>query len=108
MAAWAELLQVVLLNALAFLIGQGVSAERAARRMAESAREAHLSAEALYRELFDSNQSPILFVDADGYVVESNAAAQRAFGALSGSAGPSPVRLVDMIGAGAAAQVLTR
>ena len=108
-AAWAELLQVVLLNALAFLIGQGVSAERAARRMAESAREAHLSAEALYRELFDSNQSPILFVDADGYVVESNAAAQRAFGAGSGgSAGPRPVRLVDMIGAGAAAEVLTR
>ncbi len=87
-AAWAELLQVVLLNALAFLIGQGVSAEREARRMAESAREAHLSAEALYRELFDSNQAPILFVDAEGYVVEYNAAAQRAFGNRSGGSAP--------------------
>ncbi len=112
-AAWAELLQVVLLNALAFLIGQGVSAERAARRLAEAAREAHLSAEALYRELFDSNQAPILFVDSDGYVAEANAAALHAFSA-PGRSRPgdrddaAPVRLVDMIGPEAAAEVLTR
>ena len=113
-AAWAELLQIVLLNALAFLIGQRVSAEREARRMAESAREAHLSAEALYRDLFDSNRAPILFVDSGGHVVEANAAALRSFpskarslpAARSTEAGP--VRLVDMIGPEAAAQVLTQ
>jgi signal transduction histidine kinase len=110
-AAWAELLQVVLLNALAFLIGQGVSTERAARRMAETAREAHLTAEALYRDLFDSNRAPILIVDAGGLVVEANAAALRAFSAEGGSAGSAvvgPIRLVDMIGPSAAAEVLTR
>jgi signal transduction histidine kinase len=106
--AWAELMQVVLLDVLAYLIGQRVSAEREARSLAESSREAHLRAEAMYRDLFDSNQAPILIVDTDGFVVESNASAQRAFGrTTSSSATGSPVRLVDMIGADAAARVLT-
>ena len=40
--AWAELMQVGLLDGLAFLIGQRVSAEQAARHLAETSREAHL------------------------------------------------------------------
>lgn len=120
-AAWTELMQVVLLDGLALLIGQRVSAERAARRLAETSREAHLSAEAMYRDLFDSNQSPILIIDGDGIVVETNASAQRSFGRHelpSSHARPptpttppapaAPVRLVDMIGADAAARVLTQ
>ncbi len=87
MAAWAELVQVLLLDALAALVGQRVTAERDARRTAESAQEAHLGAEALYRDLFDSNQAPILIVDGNGYVVETNASAQRAFGYPVGSRG---------------------
>ncbi len=51
-----------------------------ARRLAETSREAHLTAEAMYRDLFDSNQAPILIIDGDGIVVETNASAQRAFG----------------------------
>ena len=105
-AAWAEIMQVVLLDALAFLIGQRVSAEREARRLAEVSREAHLSAEAMYRDLFDSNQAPIVIIDADGLVVETNAAAQHAFGLSETMV--TPVRLVDMIGPGAAARVLTQ
>ena len=72
-AAWAEFAQVALLDVLSVLIGQRVTAEREARRIAESAEEAHLSAEALYRDLFDSNQAPILIVDGNGNVVETNA-----------------------------------
>jgi len=71
---------VVLIDGLGLLIGQRVSAERVARRLAETSREAHLSAEALYRDLFDSNQAPILIIDGDGIVLETNASAQRAFG----------------------------
>ncbi len=78
-AAWAELAQIVLLDALALLVGQRVTAERDARRIAESAQKAHLNAEARYRDLFYSNQAPILIVDGKGYVVETNASAQRAF-----------------------------
>ncbi len=107
-AASAELMQVVLLDVLAFLIGQRVSAERAARRLAEISREAHLNAEAMYRDLFDSNQAPILIVDGDGFVVETNAAAQRTFGPTVASAAGAPARLVDMIGPQAAGRVLTQ
>jgi two-component system sensor histidine kinase UhpB len=108
-AAWAELLQIVLLDALAFLIGQRVSSERDALRSAETSRLAHLNAEAMYRDLFDSNQAPILIVDRDGLVVETNAAAQRSFGAeRPASSLRTPLRLVDMIGPDAAARVLTQ
>ena len=108
-AAWAELLQVVLLDTLAFLIGQRVSSEREARRSAETSRLAHLNAEAMYRDLFDSNQAPILIIDHDGLVVETNAAAQRSFLAeRSAASAPTPVRLVDMIGPDAAARILTQ
>ena len=70
---------MVLLDALAALVGQRVSSERDARRIAESAQEAHQRAETLYRDLFYSNQAPILIVDGNGYVVETNLSAQRTF-----------------------------
>jgi signal transduction histidine kinase len=116
-AAWAEFAQVVLLDALAVLVGQRVTAEREARRSAEFAQQAHLSAEALYRDLFDSNQAPILIVDGDGNVVETNSSAQRAFAVQTrrDEPGPNrlhptaaPIRLVDMIGPVASGHVLTR
>jgi signal transduction histidine kinase len=114
-AAWAEVVQVVLLDVLAVLIGQRVSAERSAREVADSAREAHLHAEALYRDLFDSNQAPILIVDPNGAVVEANAAAQSAFGVVVSpvddrgrSERDAGIRLIDMIGPEAAALVLSR
>ena len=106
-----------LLDALAVLVGQRVTAEREARRIAEAAEEAHLSAEALYRDLFDSNQAPILIVDGNGNVVETNASAQRAFAVAAGTGGTvsqqpqpkePPIRLVDMIGPVASGHVLTR
>ena len=113
--AWAELGQVVLLLALAYLVGQRVTAERTARRSAEAAQRAHLTAEVLYRNLFDSNQAPILIVDGTGNVIEANASAQRTFTreASRARSDPStlldpPVRLVDMIGAIAAGQVLSQ
>jgi len=110
-AAWTEILQIVLLDGLALLIGTRVSTERKARGVADAAQAARLDAETLYRELFDSNQSPILIVDASGLVIEGNASALRAFGGISPSDGSElhqPVRLVDLIGADAASQVLTR
>ncbi len=120
-ATWFELTQLVLLGGLAGLVGQRVSAERHARRLAEEASQAHSSAEALYRDLFDSNQAPIVIVDCNGFVVEVNASAQTAFGGLLPSEpeaaaptgavatpGVTPIRLVDMIGPDAAGRVLTQ
>ena len=81
--------EVVLLDSLAVLVGQRVAAEREARRIAEAAQEAHRSTEALYRDLFDSNQAPILIVDGNGEVIESNASAQRAFSPSATGVGTS-------------------
>jgi signal transduction histidine kinase len=110
--AWAELMQVVVLIVLATLVGQRVSAERSARRSAEVAEQAHLRAEALYRNLFDSNQAPILITDGEGRVVEANASAHHVFprSVPAATSAASPVaarpRLVDVIGPEAAGRVL--
>jgi signal transduction histidine kinase len=114
-AAWIEVVQVVLLDVLAAVIGLRVTAEREAREVAVAAERAHLRAVALYRELFDSNRSPILIVDADGQVAEVNPAAEHAFGSNGGRPGSEagaastqgPIRLVDVIGPQAAAHLLT-
>ena len=116
-ALWAEAIQLAVLVAVAVLIGRRVSAETRFRDQADAARTARLRAELLYQDMFESNQSPILIVDADGYVIESNRSADRAFGpgvagtgngADGGRVGPSVTarRLVDVIGADAAALVL--
>jgi signal transduction histidine kinase len=116
-AAWAEVTQLLVLDGAALLIGQHVSGRRRVERIAESTRQAHQSAEALYRDLFDSNQAPILIVDGRGAVVEANASAHRVFHRTRSAPGldrrrtsmdPGGVRLVEMIGPDAAAQILTR
>jgi signal transduction histidine kinase len=76
---WAELIQVAVLAAVAVLVGGKVSAESAARHQADLARSARFEAELLYQEMFESNRSPILIVDAEGRVVGSNPSADRAF-----------------------------
>ena len=121
-AAWIELAQMlILIDGLAIVIGLRVTAERNARRAAESAQALHLSAEARYRDLFYSNQAPILIVDGSGNVIETNASAQRTFGVATslpdsapGESHPLPVpdlsvpvRLVDMIGPAASSHILT-
>ncbi len=113
LGVWAELMQVIVLNVIAVLVGHRVSAERAARQVAESAEQAHVRAEALYRNLFDSNQAPILITDSEGRVVEANASAHHVFPRWGStevdgqSAEHVRPRLLDVIGADAASRVLT-
>jgi signal transduction histidine kinase len=116
-ALWVEVVQVAVLVLIAVLVGQRVSAATVSRDQADAAREARLRAEQLYQDMFESNQSPILIVDADGSAVGSNAAADRVFGhatrlpgrtATDGGGQPRPPRLVDRVGPDAAALVLTR
>jgi len=121
-AAWAEVAQVAVLVLVAVLIGHRVTAATVSRDQADAASAARIRAEQLYQDMFESNQSPILIVDADGFVVGSNASADRVFGhdprprdpSQQGRAAsdhdrlPRPPRLVDRIGPDAAALVLTR
>ena len=128
---WAELIQVAVLAVVAVLVGGKVTAESASRHQADLARAARFEAELLYQEMFESNRSPILIVDADGRVVGSNPSADRAFRSPPGGprhpvtgvtgggedtdggrprtgATSEPRRLIDVIGPDAAALVLTR
>ncbi len=57
-----------------------VGSERRARHAAERSLLASAHAKAVYRELFDSNTSPILVVDGNGSVIDANATAVRGFG----------------------------
>ena len=104
-AVWAEALQLVVLFALALLVGQRVTSEARSRQQADTSLAARLRAEALYQDIFESNSSPILIVDADGFVIQSNRSADRAFG-TGGAAGAAGRRLVDVVGAEASALVL--
>jgi len=117
-ALWVEFLQLAVLGAIAVLVGRQVSAQERVHDQADSARRARLRTELLYRDLFESNRSPILIVDADGHVVESNPSADHSFGTsevpVTGAGSPARGsrdtgrRLVDVIGPDAAALVLTR
>lgn len=102
-ALWAEVLQLAVLAVVAVLVGGRMSTGTRIAEQADLARTARLDAERLYQDLFESNRSPILIVDAEGFVVESNASADRVFGV-----GSPPRRLVDVVGPEAAALVLTR
>jgi signal transduction histidine kinase len=107
-ALWAEALQLVVLFALALLIGQRVTSQAKAQVQAEASLAARLRAEALYQDIFESNRSPILIVDAAGLVISANPAADHAFGA-GATGGPSAAmgrRLVDVVGPDASALVL--
>ncbi|MHB8431423.1 MAG: PAS domain-containing sensor histidine kinase [Acidimicrobiales bacterium] len=116
-AAWVEVVQIILLASLGSLVGQRISNDTTARRVAEVAHEAHLNAEARYRDLFDTNQAPILIVDGNGSVIEANRSARGLFRSPPESPGPQhrprgvedhrATRLVDMIGPEAAAEVLS-
>ena len=104
-ALWAEALQMVVLFGLALLVGQRVTSEAQARQDTEDSLAARLRAEALYQDMFESNRSPILIVDAAGSVIRANPSADRAFGA-GGTPGAIGRRLVDVVGAEASAPVL--
>jgi signal transduction histidine kinase len=113
-ALWSEVLQLAVLLTLSLLIGSRVTAETRFRDQVGTARTARLHTELLYRNMFESNHSPILIVDGEGRVVESNAAADRVFdwrasGAAVGRARrDGERRLVDVVGPEAAGRVLIR
>jgi signal transduction histidine kinase len=77
---WSDSTQLVILCAIALVVGRRVAAERVARLQADEARREHLAAEARYRGLFTTNSAPVLIVDGSGLIVEANPAALTLFG----------------------------
>ncbi len=110
--AWALVIQLAVIDGVALVVGRRVTDDRMARAAAERAEAAHEQAESLYRDLFESNLSPIVIVDGTGIVVELNAAARRMFrhpGPLGDHRAPASrddSRLIDVVGAAAASTIL--
>lgn len=84
--AWIETSILVVVNAVAIVVGQRVERERQARQRAEHALHASERAELRYRTLFEGQHAPILVVNHAGRIVEANHAALTLFGPQSGSA----------------------
>ncbi|MGO9342962.1 MAG: ATP-binding protein [Acidimicrobiales bacterium] len=93
---WSESIQLVILCAIALVVGRRVASERVARLQADEARREHLAAEARYRGLFTTNSAPVLIVDGSGSIVEANPAALTLFG--DHGADQSGKKLADLLG----------
>ncbi|HUW79186.1 MAG TPA: ATP-binding protein [Candidatus Nanopelagicaceae bacterium] len=82
---WIEFTFLIILNSVAFVVGQRVEREQKARARAEEALLAANLAKSRYYSLFEDQFSPILITDLDGVVNEANGAANRlAGGPVSG------------------------
>ena len=76
----SDLVELALVDFVAFFLGQRIEAERLARRSSEEATQARLAAEARYRHMFESSRSPLLVLDREGRVTEVNPAATALLG----------------------------
>ncbi len=92
--AWVEIGNLMILNAVAFIVGQRVEREAQARLRAEEALRASEVAEARYRALFDEQHAPVLVTDSAGVITAANAAATSLLGA-----GVPGRRLLDLLDA---------
>jgi signal transduction histidine kinase len=91
--AGADLINLALVEAIAFFVGQRIEAERLARSQVEQATWDARAAEARYRQLFETNGAPIAVLDTDGRVVDSNPAARTLF-----AGDPTGQLLADLLG----------
>lgn len=78
--AGADVVNLALVEAVAFFVGQRIEVERLARKEVERATSEALAVEARYRQLFEANHAPILVLGATGDVVDANPAAWTLFG----------------------------
>lgn len=75
-----EIGYLLVLNAVAVVVGQRVEREQRARQNAEESLTAAREAEARYYTLFENQPAPVLITDLAGMVVEANTAAKRLLG----------------------------
>ncbi|HET9091281.1 MAG TPA: ATP-binding protein [Acidimicrobiales bacterium] len=79
----ADVVNLALVDIVAFVFGQQIESERLERARVERATAERLSVEAGYRQLFEANRAPILVLDGDGSVRDANRAAVALLGAPS-------------------------
>ncbi|MHA6511947.1 sensor histidine kinase [Tessaracoccus sp. Z1128] len=79
---WVEVGYLVVLYAVAVVVGQRVEREQRARQNAEAALTSARRAEARYYTLFEDQPAPVLISDLSGRLVEANTAAKRLLGTV--------------------------
>ncbi|HET9080905.1 MAG TPA: histidine kinase [Trebonia sp.] len=77
----SDVINLALVNLVAFFVGHRIEAERLAHERAQRATAEHLAADARYRQLFQTKRAPILVLDAEGAVLDANPAARVLYGA---------------------------
>ena len=78
--AGSDIVNLALVDFVAFVIWLRIEAERRARARAEHATAERLRIEARYRQLFETNGAPIVLLDSQRAVLDANPAARAAFG----------------------------
>ncbi len=76
----SDVVNLVLVDAVALFFGQRIEAERQAHARVEQATLRRANAEAGYRQLFEANRAPILVLDSRGTVRAANPTATALFG----------------------------
>ena len=89
----ADVINLVLIDLVAFVFGARIESERSARARAERATLEREAAEARFHQLFDSNRAPIVVLDAQGIVTNANPAARALF-----SDPPTGSSILDLLG----------
>ncbi len=93
----SDLVSLVLVDAVAFFVGQRVEAERMARARVESAAVELAAAEERYRQLFNANSAPIILFDDGGKIIDANFASQVAFGSVLTGYSDKSVLGIDIV-----------
>ena len=75
-----DLVNLALVDFVAFVIGLRIEAQRLAHSRAERATAERLAIETRYRALFEANRAPIIVLDDRGAVADANPAALAVFG----------------------------
>lgn len=93
---WEEVFQILVVNVVAFFVGQQVNWEKGARRQAEEAATALRASRMKYRSLFESSPIAILVLDRAGKITEANPSACLLFG--RGKAALEGVPVAELLG----------
>ncbi len=75
-----DIVDLALVDIVAFFFGQRIEAERVAHARVESTTAAALAVETRYRQLFQTNSAPILVLDTSGSITDANPAATALLG----------------------------
>ncbi len=78
-----ELGNLIVLNTVAYIVGQRVEREQRARQRAEAALQIARTASTRYQSLFEHQPAPVIIVDSCGTINEVNSATTRLFGSVT-------------------------